>query len=140
MQDDLVAIGSRAATEVGAQRALGEEAKRVGTALGWCHFIVYSIARRGLRDFMEQAFGCRFQCALNDRADLWRQPASNDHHPIVIDVHRHGPGLMPQLCLFCGLESIDTPPCPDDALDLRRRAGEGQVDELPFVVPAWRSE
>lgn len=43
MQDDLIAIGSRAAIEVGAQRALGEQAQRIGTALGRCHLIADSI-------------------------------------------------------------------------------------------------
>jgi hypothetical protein len=135
MQDDLVAIASRATTiEVGAQRGLGKEAKRVRASLCRRHLIADPIARRGVRRFVEQAVGCRLECALNDRAERWRQPASNDDHPIVVDMHHHGPGLMPSLCLFCGLEAIDTPPRPDDALDLRSRAGEGQVNELSFVV------
>jgi hypothetical protein len=46
MQDHLVAVAGGPAIQVSTQPALGEEAERVRTPLGWRHFIDEPVARQ----------------------------------------------------------------------------------------------
>jgi hypothetical protein len=83
---------------------------------------------------MEQAIGCRLEGALDNGTNLGRQPASQDHHPIVIDMHRHRAMQMTSFGLLRRLDAIHSPPGADDALDLSRRAGECDLDQSCLVA------
>ena len=134
MQDHLVAITGSAAIETAGQCTLGETAQRVRPPLCRVVFVTDSIAGRGLRGLLKQPVGGRLDCALHDGTDLRRQPAAEDHHPLVIDVQRQGPMPLALLRLLRSLEAIDPPPGADEALDVGGCAGQGQIDEPPFVL------
>ena len=137
MQDYLVAVTGGPAIEVRAQRALGQEAERIRTTLGRRHLVGDPVARRALRGFLEQPVGGCLERALDDRTDLGRQPASQ-----APPSHRHRRASSPTdadgaVRLLRRLDLIHPPPGADEALYLRRRAGECEIDE-PRVVPGCR--
>jgi hypothetical protein len=133
MQDHLVAVTGGPAIEICTQRALGQEAERIRTTLGRRHLVRDSVARGAIRGFPEHAVGGCLERALDHSTDLGRQPATQDHHPIIVDVHRHRPVQMALFGLLRRLGLVHPPPGADDTLYLRRRGGECEIDE-PRVV------
>ena len=106
MHDHLVAIACRPSVQIGRQRTLGDQAQRVGSPLAGGRLDAVALFR--LPPLLVEAVGRRLECAPHHGAHLGRQPATNHHHPVVIDPGLEMSALVPARVIGCfGVEFPD---------------------------------
>jgi hypothetical protein len=117
----LIAIARRPAIQVTRQGALGQEPERIRTALSGCD-LRYDIVARIARALAKQPIARRFERPLHDGAELRRDPAANDQHPVFIDPRLEVPLLLAPRSLPRFVQPIGAPPGAHQPLDVRRGA------------------
>ena len=134
MQHHLVAVAGGPAVQVRRQRRFGQQTERVGPTLCRRHFLGHPFGLRRRLSLAEQPIGRRLERALDDRAHLGRQAASDDDHAVVVDPGRQLPMQMSRLGLCrCG-RLIDPTPRADEAFDVGGRAGLREVEQRGLVL------
>ena len=122
MQHHLITVAGTAAVEVRGQRGLGQQSERVGSALGLGHLFRGSSRTRSRLPLASQPIASGVERALDDGAQLRREPAANHDHAVVVGPGGQVPVQMPRLASAAAVAS-STRARPDQALHLRGGAG-----------------
>ena len=138
VQHHLVAVARRPAIEIRRQRCLGQQTERVGTPLRRRDFLSQAPGLRPTPSLAEQLVGRRFERALDHGANLGREAAADDDHPVVVDPGREVPVQAPRLGLLRRRHAVDPPPGAGQAFDVGGGTGLREVEQRGFVL--WRGD
>ena len=145
MHDHLIAVARGPLVQPACQRALGHHAQGICAPLcdGRSHRLrrvpnravrrrrlrlPVSARRRSARVRCRGVEG-RFQRPPHHRAHLRRQPPADHHHAVVVHPGVERPRLVPLLLLGLLGRAVHAPPRADHLLNVRRGAGQGDVEQ-----------
>ena len=132
VQDHLVAIACSPRSRPRGESGLGQQPERVGAALG--RLISSDIAGRSALDAIaEQPVGRGLEGTLHHRAHLGREATADHDHPVVVHPHGELPIEVSHLRVPGLFLAIHAAPAANQAFDMGRCAGQGEVEQRTLV-------